>query len=158
MLLLFFSCLSSVWLCDLTDWAHQSFLSLTISRACPSSYPLHQRCYLAISSSYILFFCPQSFPVSGTFPMSQLFTSDDQNAGISMSASVLPMSIQGWFPLRLTGLISLLSKRLSRVFYSTVVQRHQFFSAPPSLLSGSHNRMWPLGRPQPWLYKPLLVE
>ena len=55
-------------------------------------------------------FCPQSFPATGTFPVSQLFTSDDQNAGVSTSASVFPISIQGWFPLRLTGLISLVSK------------------------------------------------
>ena len=64
-------------------------------------------------------FCPQSFPASGTFPMSWLFASDNQNTGVSASASVLPMSIQDWFPLRLTGLISLLSKGLSEVFSST---------------------------------------
>ena len=75
---------------------------------CPSSCPLHWWCHPAISSSDALFsFCPQSFPASGTFPMSQLFMPDDQNTGVSASASVLPRSIQGWFPLRLTGLISL---------------------------------------------------
>ena len=68
---------------------------------CPSSCPLHQWCHLTISSSDALFSCgPQSFPMSGTFPMSQLFVSGDQNTGVSVSASVLPTSIQGWFPLR----------------------------------------------------------
>ena len=76
----------------------------------------------AISSFDTLFsFCPQSYPASGTFPMSQLFASGDQNTGASASALVLPMSIQGGFPLRLLGLISLLSKGLSRVFFSTTV-------------------------------------
>ena len=84
---------------------------------CPSSCPLHWWCHPAISSSDALFsFCPQSFPASGTFPMIQLFTSDDQNTGFSASGSVLPTNIQGWCPLRFTGLISLLSKGLSRVF------------------------------------------
>ena len=67
---------------------------------CPSSSPLYQWCHPTISSSDTLFFCPRSFPASGTFPMSQLFISDDQNTGVSVSASVLPTSIQGWFPLR----------------------------------------------------------
>ena len=80
------------------------------SEVCPSSCPLHQWCHPAVSSSDVLFsFDPQSFPASGTFPVSWLFTSGDQNTGASASASVLPMSIQGLFPLRLTGLISLLS-------------------------------------------------
>ena len=123
---------------------------------CPSSCPLHGWCHPAISSSDTLFFFfPQSFPASGTFPMSQLFASDDQNTGVSASASVLPVNTQGWFPLRMTGLISLLSKRLSGVFSSTTVRGCKFFSAPPSLQSSSHDHMWPLGRPQPWLYGPL---
>ena len=84
--------------------------------ACPSSCSLHQWCHPAISSSEAPFFCPQSFPASGTSPMSQLFTSDDQNTGASASASVPPTNIQGWLPSRLTGLISLTSKGLSRVF------------------------------------------
>ena len=103
-------------------------------------------------------FCPQSFPATGTFPVSQLFTSDDQNAGVSTSASVFPLSIQGWFPFRLTGLISLVSKGLSGAFSSTIVQRHQFFSPPPSLWSSSHNHTWSLGRPLTWLYGPLSAE
>ena len=91
----------------------------------PSSCPLNRWCHPTISSSVVLFsFCLQSFPASGSFPGSQLFTSGSQSIGAS--ASVLPMSIQGWFPLGLTGLISLLSKGLSRVFSSTTVQEHQF--------------------------------
>ena len=89
-------------------------------KVCPSSCSLHRWCCPAISSFNALFsFCPQSFPAS-IFPMSQLFAWDDQNTGVSALASVLPMSIQGWFPLRLTGLFSLLSKGISGVFYSTV--------------------------------------
>ena len=131
---------------------------------CPSPSPRiyssscwsHQWCHPAVSSSDALFsFCPQSFPSSGTFPMGHLFTSDDQNA--EASASVLPISVQGWFPLRLTGLTSLLSKGLSGVFSSSTVQKHQFFGVLPSLRSSSHNHTWPLGRPQPWLYRPLLA-
>ena len=114
---------------------------------CPSSCPLHQWCHRAISSSDTLFFfCPQSFPASGTFPMSQLLASDDQNIGASASAPVLPTSIQGWFPLRLTGLI-FLSKRFSGVFSSITVPRHQFSDILPSLWYSSHNHTWPLGRP-----------
>ena len=139
---------SHVWLFA-TPWTAscQASLSLTISQVWPSSCSLHRWCHPAISSSDALFSCPQSFSASGTFPMSELFISDDQNTGVSASASVLPMNIQRWFPLRLTSLISLLSKGLSGVFSSTTVQRHQFFHTPPSLWSSSHNRMRPLGRP-----------
>ena len=98
---------------------------------------LSQWCHPTISSSFAPFFSyPQSFLASGSFPVSQLFTSGGQS--IRASASVLPMSIQGWFPLGLTGLISLLYKGLSRVFSSTTVQKHQFFSFQPSLWSNSH--------------------
>ena len=84
---------------------------------CPGSCPLNQWCHPTISSSVALFsFCFQSFPVSESFPMSQLFTSGGQSIGVSASASVLPVSIQGWFPLGLTGLISLQPEGLSRVF------------------------------------------
>ena len=102
-------------------------------RACSNSCPLSRWCYLAISSSVTLFFCLQSFPASGSFPMSQLFALASQSIGALASASVSPMSIQGWFPLRLISLISSLSKGLSRVFSSTTVQKHQFFSPQPSL-------------------------
>ena len=88
--------------------------------------------------------------------MSWLFTSGGQS--IWASASVLPMSIQGWFPLGLTGLISLLSRELSRVFSSTTVWKHEFVSAQPSLWSNSHIHTWLLGRLQFWLYRPLLVK
>ena len=84
---------------------------------------------------------------SGTFVVSHLFTWDDQNTGASASASVLPVNIQGWSPLRLTGLISLLSKGFTGVFSSTMIWRHQFFGVLPSFWSSSHNGMWPLGRP-----------
>ena len=114
---------------------------------CPSSCSLYQWCHPAISSPDALFFCPQSFPESGTFPVSRLFTSDDQNPGASASASVLPVNIQGWSPLRLTGLISLLFKGLSAVFSSITVRRRQFFGFLPSLLSSSHSHMGLLGRP-----------
>ena len=100
----------------------------------PSSCPLHQWCHPAISSSDALFsFRPQSFPASGTFPLSQLFASDGQNIGVLASASDLPMNIQDWFHLGWTGWISLLSKGLSRVFSNTTVQKHQFFSSQLSL-------------------------
>ena len=108
----------------------------------------NQWCHLAISSSDALFpFCPQSFPASGTLPVSHLFASNDQNTEASALASVLPVNIQGWSPLRLTGLISLLSKGLSGVFSSTTVRRHQFFGTQASLQSDSHNCTQPLGRP-----------
>ena len=115
---------------------------------CPSSCVLHGWCHAIISSSDTSFsFCPQSFPASGTFPMSQLFISGNQNTRASASASVLPVSSQGWFPLRLTGWISLLSKGLSGVFSSTTVRRHQLFGHLPSLWSSSHIYTWSLGRP-----------
>ena len=89
---------------------------------------VHQWCHPTISSSVVPFStCLQSFPPSGYFPMSQFFTSGGQSIGVSASASVLPMHIQDWFPLRLKGLISLQSQGLSRVFSNTTVQKHQFF-------------------------------
>ena len=92
--------------------------------ACPTSCPSSRWCHPVISSSVIPFSsCLQSFPASGSFPISRLFSSGGQSIGTSASASVLPMNIQNWFPLGLTGLISFLSKRLS----STTVQKHQFF-------------------------------
>ena len=108
-------------------------------RVYSNSCPLSWWCHPTISSSVIPFFsCLQSFPASGSFQMSQLFTSGSKNIGASGLASVLPMNIQGWFPLGLTCLISLQSKGLSTVFSSTTVQKHQFFSAQPSLWSSSH--------------------
>ena len=95
-------------------------------RICSNSRPLSQWCYPTITSSVFPFSCPQSFSASGSFPMSQLFTWSDQSIGASASASVLAMNIWGWFPLGLTGLISVLSKGLSRVFSSITVGKHQF--------------------------------
>jgi len=116
------------------------------SRAYPNSCSLSQWCQQTISSSVTPFSCrPQSFSTPGSFPMSQLFTSDDQRIGASIL--VLPMNIQGWFPLGLTGLISLLFKGLSRVFSSTAVQKHQFFGTQPSLWSNSHICTWLLEKP-----------
>ena len=80
--------------------------------------------------------CPQSFPTSGSFPESLLFASGGQSIGAS--ASVLPVNVQGWFPLGLIGLISLLYKGLSRVFSSTTIQKHQFFGCQTSLWSNAH--------------------
>ena len=99
-------------------------------RACSNSCPSSQWCHPAISSSVVPFSsCSQSFPASESFQISQLFASGDQSIGASASASVLPMNIQSWFPWGLTGLISLLSKGLSRVLSNTTVQKCQFFGA-----------------------------
>ena len=96
------------------------------SRACSNSCPLSWWCHPTISSSVVPFSSRlQSFPASGTFPMSWLFSSGDQSVGAS--ASVLPMNIQDWFPLGLTGLVSWQSKGLSRVFSNTTVQKNRFF-------------------------------
>ena len=92
-------------------------------------------------------YCLQSFLVSGSFPISQLFASGGQSIGASASASVLPMNIQDWFPIELTGLISLQSKGLSRVFSRSTVWKYQFFGAQPSLWSNSHIRTWLLEKP-----------
>ena len=117
-------------------------------RACWNSRPLNRWCYPTISSPVIPFFsCPQSFPGSGSFPVSWLFTSGGQSFGASASTSLLPINIQGWFPLGLTALISLLSKGLSRVFSSTTIWKHQFFSAQHSLWPNSHICTWPLEKP-----------
>ena len=103
-------------------------------RAYFNSCPLSQWCHPTISSFVVPFSSRlQSFPASGSSQMSQFFTSGGQSIGVSASASVLPMNIQDWFPLELTGLISLLSKGLSRVFSNTTVQKHQFFGAQLSL-------------------------
>ena len=102
--------------------------------------------------------CPQSFPASGSFPMSQLFAWGGQSIGISASTSVLPTNTQGWSPLGWTGRISLQSKGLSRVFSNTTVQKHQFFSTQLSLYSNSHIHTWLQEKPQPWLDRPLLMK
>ena len=106
--------------------AHQVSLSFTRSwRRCP----LNQWCHPTISCSVVPFSsCLQSFPASRSFPMNRFFASGGQSIGASVSVSVLPMNIQGWFPLGLTGLISLPSKGLLRDFSSTTVRKHGFFS------------------------------
>ena len=113
-----------------------------IPRACSSSCSSSWWCHPTISSSIFPFSCLQSFPESGSFPMSQFFTSGGQSMGSSASTSVIPMNIQGLFPLGLTGWNSLQSKGLSRVFSNTTVQKHQFFSTQPSLWSSSHIHTW----------------
>ena len=105
--------------------------------ACSNSCPSSQECHPIIPSSVVPLSCLQSFPASGSFPKSQFFASDGQSIGASASASVHPMNIQDSFPLRLTGLI-LQSKRLSRVFFYTTVQKCQFFGAQLSLWFNSH--------------------
>ena len=117
----------------------------SIPGACSNSCPLSWWYYPTISSSVIPFSsCLQSFSASGSFPMSRFLTSGGQSTGFSASASVLLMNIQDWFPLGWMGLISFLSKRLSRVFSNITVQKHQFFDAQLSLWSNSHIHAWPL--------------
>ena len=115
--------------------------------ACSNSCPSSWWCHATTSSSVVPFSCLQSFLASGSFPVSQFFTSGGQSIGPSASASVLPMNIQDWFPLGWTGWISLHSKGLSTVFSNTTVQKHQFFSTQPPLWSNSHIRTWLLGKP-----------
>ena len=119
---------------------------LSSPRLCQNSCSLYWWCCPAISDTLVSFY-PRSFPASGTFPMSCLFRSEDQNTRVSALASVLTVNIQGWSLLRLTVLISLLSIGLSEVFSSTTVRRHQFFDVLSSLWSNSHNHTRPLGRP-----------
>ena len=111
----------------------------------PDSSLSSQWYHPAISSSVVPFSsCPQSLPASESFPMSQLFTWGGQSTEVSASASVLPMNIQDRSPLEWTGWISLQSRGLSRVFSSTTVQKHQFFSTQLSSQSNSHIHTWPL--------------
>ena len=133
-----------------TPWmaAHRAPCLSPSPRVCSESCPSSQWCHPTILSSVIPFSsCLQSFPASGCFPRSQFFASGGQSVGALALASVLPVNIQGWFPLGWTVLIFFLSKGLSRVFCSTIVQRLQFFSTQPFLLSRSHSRTWLLGKP-----------
>ena len=119
-----------------TPWtaACQASLSITNSWSSPKPMSIELVIHPVISSSVIPFSpCPQSFPASGSFQMSQLFASGGQSIGVSASTSVLPMNTQAWSPLGWTGWISLQSKGLSRVFSNTTVQKHQFFGAQLSL-------------------------
>ena len=135
-----FQLLSHVWLfATPCTAAHRVPCPPQTPIVCSNSCPLNQWCHPTISSSIIPFSsCLQSFPASGSFPMSQFFASVYQSIGASASASVLPMNIQDWFPLGLTDWISLQFKGLSRVFSNAIVQRHQFFGAQLSLWSNTH--------------------
>ena len=136
----------SLWPCE-SQHARPPCPSPT-PRVYSNSFSSSQWCHPAISSSVVPFSSwPQSLPVSGSFPMSQLFASGGQSIGVSASASVLPINTQDWSPLGWTGWISLQSKGLSRVFSNTTVQKHQFFSAQLSLQSNSHIHTWPLEKP-----------
>ena len=127
--------------------AHQASWSFTNSRSLLKLMSF-KSVMPSISSSVTPFSsCLQSFPASGSFPMSQFFASGGQSIGTSASPSVLPMNIQDWFPLGWTGWVSLQSKGLSRVFSNTTVQKHIFFSAQLSLWSSSHIHTWLLEKP-----------
>ena len=133
-------------------WPHESWQARPpcpspTPRVHPNPCPSSWWCHPTISSSVVPFFCPQSFPASGSFQMSQLSASGGQSTGVSSSASVLPMNIQGWSLLGWTGLMSLQSKGLSRVFSNTIVQKHQLFSTQPSLRCNSHIHTWLLEKP-----------
>ena len=143
--LIMFFCCSVTQLClilfDPMDGSTPGFPVLHYLQVCLNSCPSSQWCHPAISSSVVTFSsCSQSYPASGSFPMSWPFALGGQSIGAL--APVLPMNIQGWFLLGLIGLISLLSKGLSRVFSSTTVQKPQFFSTQPSLCSNFHIHIW----------------
>ena len=124
-----------------------------------NSCSLSRWCHVTISSSVNPFSSGlQSFPASRSFQMSQFFPSGGRSTGVSASASVLPMNIQDWFPLVWTGLISLLSKQLSRVFSNTTVQKHQFFCTHLYLESNSHIHIWLLEKTKLWLDRPLSAK
>ena len=131
-------------LCDPMGCSTPSF-PFTISRSLLNSCPLSWWCHSTITSSVTHFSsCPQSYPASGSFPISRIFASCDRSIGVSASTSVLPMNIQRWFPSGLTGLIFSLSKGHLRVLSSTTVGKHQFFGSQPFLWSNSHihNDYW----------------
>ena len=114
----------------------------------PNQCPSSRWCHPTISSSVVPFsFCLQSFPASGSFPVSQLFAWGGQSTGVSAATSVLPMNTQNWSPLGWTDWISLQSKGLSKVLFKTTVQKHQFFCIQLSLESNSHIYAWLLEKP-----------
>ena len=116
--------------------------------ACSNSCPLSRWCHPTISFSVVPFFyCPQSFPASGSFQMSQFFTSGGRSIGVLASTLVLPMNTQDWSPLEWTGWISLQSKGVSRVILNTTLQNHQLFGAQLSSQSNSHIHTWPHSKP-----------
>ena len=130
-------------LCDPMDYYMPGFRPSLSPGVCSNSCPLSWWDHPTISSSVIPFSsCLQCFPASGSFPVSQFFTSGGQSIGISASASVLPMNIQSWFPFQLTGLISLQSKGPLRVFSNTTARKYRFFGTQLSLQSTSHIHTW----------------
>ena len=142
--------LSHVWLFE-TPW--------TAARQAPLSWSFLRfaSLELVMLSNHLILCCSlQSFPALGSFPMSQLFASGGQSIGVSASASVHPMNIQGWFPSGWTGWISLQFKGLSRVFCNTKIRKHQFFDAQHYLWSNSHIHTWVLEKL--WLYGPLSAK
>ena len=143
-----------------TPWtaARQASLSITNSWSLLKLLSIESVMPSSHSSSVFPFYGVQSFPASGSFQMSRLFTSGDQSIGVSTSASVLPMNIQDWFPLRWTGWTSLQSKGLSRVFSNTTVQKHQFFGVQLSSQPNSHIHTWLLEKPKLWLDGHLLAK
>ena len=152
--------LSRVWLFA-TPWiaARQASLSITNSRSFLKLMPISRWCHPAISCSVVPFSsCPQSLPVSGSFPTSQLFAWGGQSTGVSASASVLPVNTQDWSSLGWTCRILLKSKGLSRVFSNTTAQKHQFFGNQLFSQSNSHIHTWPLEKPWPWPDGPLLAK
>ena len=141
--------LSHIWL-FVTPWtaARQASLSITNSKSLLKLMSIE----LIMPSNHLilcrsLLLPPSSFPASGSFQMSQCFTSGGQNIGVSALASILPMNIQDWFPLGWTGWIYLQTKGLSRIFSNTTVQKHQFFGTQLSLQSNSHIHTWLLEKP-----------
>ena len=141
--------LSCVQLCDPTDCSTSGFPVHHQLPEFAQTNPSSWWCHPTVSSSDIPFSSHlQSFPASGSFPMSQFFASGGQSIiEASTSVSLLPMNIQDWSPLGWTGWISLLSKRLSRVFSNTTVQKRQFFGTQLSLWSNSHIHTWLLEKP-----------
>ena len=143
-------------------FANPCTAALQPSQSITNSQSLHKLILMmpsSISSSVVPFSSHlQSFPASGSFPMGQFFTSGGQSIGVSASTSDLPMNTQDWSPSGWTGWISLQSKGLSRVFSNITVQKHQFFSAQPSLNSNSHTHTWLLEKPKLWLDEPFSAK
>ena len=138
--------------------AHQASLSFTISQSMVTFMSI-ESVRLTISSSSALFsFCLQSFIALGSFTISWLFPSGGQSIGPSASTSVLPVNNQSWFPLGLTGLISLLFEGLLHVFSSTIIKKHQFFNTHLSLWPNSDIYTWLLEKTSVWPYGPLSAK
>ena len=152
--------LSRVWLFA-TPWtaARQAYLSITNSWSSLKLMPIES----VMPSNHLILCCPllllpSIIPNIRVFSNESVLMSGGQSTGGPVIASVPPMNIQDWFPLGLTGWISLQSKGLSRVFSNTINQKHQFFWAQLSLWSNSHIHTWLLEKPQLWLDGPLLVK